>query len=82
MDQRTSKDATLNGFRSWALQDIEEAAAHVAAFALLRGIIKRRLVLPEVYDVMGKVEDLMIRSQVSTLLRARPPPPLPPPADL
>lgn len=49
---------------TWALSDIEEAAAHVAAFALLRGVIKRRLVVPEVYDVVGKVEDLMVRSQV------------------
>ena len=49
---------------TWALSDVEEAAAHVAAFTLLRGVIKRRLVLPEVYDVMGKVQDLMIRSQV------------------
>lgn len=49
---------------SWALTDIEEAAAQVAAFALLRGVIKRRLVVPEVYDVMGKVEDLMVRAQV------------------
>lgn len=49
---------------SWTLSDVEEAAAQVAAFSLLRGVIKRRLVVPEVYDVMSKVEDLMIRSQV------------------
>ena len=58
--------AQLRFLISWSLTDIEEAAAQVAAFALLRGVIKRRLVVPEVYDVMGKVEDLMIRSQVGS----------------
>ena len=57
--------AQLQLLISWSLSDVEEAAAQNAAFALLRGVIKRRLVVPEVYDVMGKVEDLMIKSQVS-----------------
>ena len=52
---------------TWSLSDVEEAAQQNAAFALLRGVVKRRFVVPEVYDVMSKVEDLMIRSQVSNL---------------
>lgn len=52
---------------TWSLSDVEEAAQQNAAFALLRGVVKRRLVVPEVFDVMSKVEDLMIRSQVSNL---------------
>lgn len=49
---------------TWALTDVEEAAASVAGFTLLRAIISRKLVIPEVYDVMGNVEDLMVKSQV------------------
>lgn len=49
---------------TWSLSDIEEAASQVAAFNLLRAIISRKLVIPEVYDVMNNVEDIMIRSQV------------------
>ena len=56
--------AQLRFLISWSLADVEEAASQVAAFALLRGVVKRRLVVPEVYDVMAKVEDLMISSQV------------------
>ena len=59
--------AQLQFLVTWSLSDIEEAAQQNAAFALLRGVVKRKLVVPEVYDVMGKVEDLMIRSQVQLL---------------
>lgn len=50
---------------TWAFTDIEAAAAAVGGFTLLRSIIKRRLLLPEVYDVMSRVQDLMIKSQAS-----------------
>lgn len=49
---------------TWALSDVEVAAAGVGAFTLLRSVIKRKLLLPEVYDVMSKVQDLVIRAQV------------------
>ena len=51
---------------SWSLSNIEETASNVAAFNLLRAIITRKLVIPEIYDVMSKVEELMVKSQVNT----------------
>ena len=53
----------------WGLGGLEEAASHTGAFTLLRGILGRGIVLPEVYDVMTRVEQLMIRTQVGGLRR-------------
>ena len=50
---------------TWSLSNIEETASNVAAFNLLRAIITRKLVIPEIYDVMSKVEELMVKSQVN-----------------
>ncbi len=61
--------AQLQFLITWSLSDIEEAAQQNAAFSLLRGVVKRKLVVPEVYDVMSKVEDLMVRSQVGPCRR-------------
>lgn len=48
----------------WGLGELEEAAPHLGAFALLRALLARRIVLPEVYDVMGRIQQLMVRTQV------------------
>lgn len=47
----------------WAFTDLEESAQRQTAFTLLRAILGRKLVLPEVYDLMERVQELMVRSQ-------------------
>ncbi|MEW5318207.1 MAG: hypothetical protein WDW38_009447 [Sanguina aurantia] len=54
---------TLRYLLTWAFADLGEAADRPAAFSLLRAVLARRLVLPEVYDVMSKVQEVMVRSQ-------------------
>ena len=41
----------------------------MAAFGLLKAAIARRLVVPEVYDLMERVQELMIKSHVRILSR-------------
>ena len=48
----------------WGLADVEDASQHAGPFQLLRGVIARQIVIPEVYDVMRNVQDLMVRAQV------------------
>ena len=45
----------------------------MAAFGLLKAVIGRRLVVPEVYDLMSRVQALMISSHVRTLHPSPPP---------
>lgn len=52
---------TLRYLLTWAFADLGEAADRPAAFSLLRAVLARRLVLPEVYDVMSKVQEVMVR---------------------
>lgn len=51
----------------WAFTDLEESAERQTAFALLRAILSRKIVLPEVYDLMNKVQELMVRSQSNSV---------------
>jgi U3 small nucleolar RNA-associated protein 20 len=48
---------------SWLFADrgADDAADRGPAFALLRAILGRRLVVPEVYDVMNWVQGLMVK---------------------
>ncbi len=55
----------------WAFADVEAAASRVAAFGLLKAVIGRRLVVPEVYDLMSRVQALMISSHVRMLCMLR-----------
>ena len=48
----------------WGLGDVEDASQHAGPFQLLRGVITRQIVVPEVYDVMQKVQELMVCAQV------------------
>ncbi len=43
---------------------MEAAASRVAAFGLLKAVIARKLVVPEVYDLMTRVQQLMVKSHV------------------
>ncbi|KAK4685447.1 U3 small nucleolar RNA-associated protein 20, partial [Tremellales sp. Uapishka_1] len=43
--------------------DIEEPDRQGAIFTILRGIIMRRFVVPEIYDLMDRVSSIMVTSQ-------------------
>ncbi|KAF8305376.1 hypothetical protein DL93DRAFT_356267 [Clavulina sp. PMI_390] len=43
--------------------DIEETDRQTAVFALLRAIVARRFVVPEIYDIMEKVAEIMVTNQ-------------------
>ena len=45
----------------WTFADLEESADRQTAFALLRAVLARRLVVPEVYDVMKRVQEVMVK---------------------
>lgn len=45
------------------IPDIEESERQVAVFALLRAIVARKFVVPEIYDVMQKVAEIMVTNQ-------------------
>ncbi|KAK9840687.1 hypothetical protein WJX84_003409, partial [Apatococcus fuscideae] len=48
---------------TWAFGDLAAAAHRATPFAFLRAILGRRLVVPEVYDLMGRVEDVLVSAQ-------------------
>ena len=48
----------------WAFGDVEAARSKAAPFNLLKAVITRRLVVPEVYDLMDRVQELLIKSHV------------------
>ena len=52
----------------WGLENLEEAALHTGAITLLRAIIGRRIVVPEVYDVITRLQEAMVRVQVCIIL--------------
>lgn len=43
--------------------DLEEADRQAAVFALLRSIIQRKLVVPEIYDMLDKVANVVVTNQ-------------------
>ncbi|CAG8539994.1 2130_t:CDS:2, partial [Acaulospora colombiana] len=43
--------------------DLEEVERQAAVFSLLRSIIARKLVVPEIYDMMDKVASVMVTNQ-------------------
>ncbi|KAF8641440.1 hypothetical protein AX16_009953 [Volvariella volvacea WC 439] len=43
--------------------DIEEPARQAAVFTMLRAIIARKFIVPEIYDIMEKVAEIMVTSQ-------------------
>jgi U3 small nucleolar RNA-associated protein 20 len=43
--------------------DLEEKDRQVAVFALLRAIVSRKFVVPEIYDIMDKVAEIMVTNQ-------------------
>ena len=43
--------------------DLEEVTRQANAFALLRAIVSRKFVVPEIYDLMDRVGEIMVTSQ-------------------
>lgn len=43
--------------------DLEEVERQAAVFALLRAIIQRKLVVPEIYDMMDRVSNVVVTNQ-------------------
>ncbi|KAF7374911.1 DRIM domain-containing protein [Mycena sanguinolenta] len=43
--------------------DLEEPSRQASVFAMLRAIVARKFVVPEIYDVMDKVADIMVTTQ-------------------
>ncbi|KAI0364814.1 hypothetical protein BV20DRAFT_955431 [Pilatotrama ljubarskyi] len=43
--------------------DLEEPERQAAVFTMLRAIVARRFVVPEIYDVMDKVAEIMVTNQ-------------------
>lgn len=43
--------------------DLEEPARQSAVFAMLRAIVARKFVVPEIYDLMDKVSEIMVTNQ-------------------
>lgn len=46
-----------------ASPDLEETSRQGPAFAILRAIIARKFVVPEIYDIMDKVSEIMVTNQ-------------------
>ncbi|PIL29525.1 hypothetical protein GSI_08333 [Ganoderma sinense ZZ0214-1] len=47
--------------------DLEEPSRQAAVFTVLRAIIARRFVVPEIYDIMEKVAEIMVTNQSSSV---------------
>jgi U3 small nucleolar RNA-associated protein 20 len=43
--------------------DLEEPSRQPAVFAMLRAIVSRKFVVPEIYDIMDKVSEIMVTNQ-------------------
>ncbi|CAI5487875.1 unnamed protein product [Closterium sp. Naga37s-1] len=47
--------------------DLELPSTRTTAFAVLRALLRRRVVVPEVYDAMGRVQLLLLRSHTPSV---------------
>lgn len=54
----------LKALLLYAEQDIADAHKHATAFALLKAILSRKLIAPEIHDVMNRVATLSITSDL------------------
>ncbi|KDO34978.1 hypothetical protein SPRG_01040 [Saprolegnia parasitica CBS 223.65] len=57
-------ESQLRVLLSFLRQDLDEMDHQNATFALLKALLARRLVIPEVYDLMLRVGEMMVQSQV------------------
>ncbi|PWN28722.1 hypothetical protein BDZ90DRAFT_217753 [Jaminaea rosea] len=59
------KEKQLSDLLSLVLPEIEEPGSQSAIFAFVRAIVSRRFVVPEVYDVMDRVAEMVVTNQSS-----------------
>lgn len=57
------KEQDLQFLLEFMVPDLEEPERQASVFALLRAIIQRKLVVPEIYDMMDKIANIMVTSQ-------------------
>eukprot|EP01135_Chromosphaera_perkinsii_P004611 Nk52_evm4s292 gene=Nk52_evmTU4s292 len=50
-----------------AESDLEDIEKQNVTFAMIKAIVGRKMVIPEIYDLMKKISDLMVRSQVNSI---------------
>ena len=59
------KDDQLAGLVALLSPDLEEVEQQPALFALLRAIVSRNFVVPEVYDTMDRIAEMLVTNQSS-----------------
>jgi U3 small nucleolar RNA-associated protein 20 len=62
-EKASIKDKDLRFLLEFIAPDLEESNRQSPVFLFLRGIVSRKLVVPEVYDLMDKVAEIMVTSQ-------------------
>lgn len=63
----TPSTAQLRRVVGWGFADLQEATGRQALFGLLKAVLQRRLVVPEVYDVMQRVAEIMVQTHTPSL---------------
>ncbi|PWZ00063.1 hypothetical protein BCV70DRAFT_175634 [Testicularia cyperi] len=61
--QASLSETHLSGLLKLIGPDLEEPAVQSTLFGLLRAVVSRRFVVPEVYDTMDKVAEMMVTNQ-------------------
>ena len=56
-------DTQLRALLESSFTDIEDSSTQATTFRLLRVILGRRVVIDSVYDIMGRVQELLVKSQ-------------------
>eukprot|EP00047_Mylnosiga_fluctuans_P015284 m.44907 g.44907 ORF g.44907 m.44907 type:complete len:2742 (-) comp5850_c0_seq1:279-8504(-) len=65
-------ESQLKVLLAFARQDMDADSSHASLFALCKAIIARKLVIPDIYDIMDRVAELLIQSpQASTREQCR-----------
>ena len=59
----TLSDTQLRYLLDVISPDLEETDRQASIFAILRAVVSRRFVVPEIYDLMGSVSSIMVTSQ-------------------
>ncbi|KAM0793473.1 hypothetical protein ACM66B_000915 [Microbotryomycetes sp. NB124-2] len=63
----TLKDEQLTELLNLIAPDLEEADRQATLFQLLRAIMSRKFVAPEIYDLMDKVAEILVTNQSSNV---------------
>ncbi len=67
VEHRETRPQHMKFLLTWAFSELGSSSEKQGAFTLLKAIVRKKIVLPEVYDVMNSVQELMIKSQHSTI---------------